>query len=432
MHELRQQGETVLEGLRELPGGPELLELASRREDVELVGGAARDLLLGNVPRELDVVVAGDASSLASELALQLGIPVEQDAAERSGVAVHERFGTALLRWPGGRIDVATRRTESYPVPGALPDVRSGSSEQDLQRRDFTVNAIAVSLGGPSGGQLSAVPLALEDLAAARLRVLHERSFLDDPTRLLRLARYMARLGFECEPSTAELAAEAISTGALATVSGARTGSELRLALGEPDAVAALSIMGELGILSALHPLLRFPAPLARRAISLSPPDEPAEPLLLGVLMLSLTERTGEDPQRAAYDLLDEMEFTASDRDRAIRTATLAPQLVGGLEEAHAPSKLSAAVHTATPQTVALAGSLAEEQERTQAAGNAVRWLTQLRHIHLQISGDDLLAAGIPAGPEIGKRLDAALARKLDGELRDGREAELSAAMEGL
>src|SRR5580704_9779634 len=116
MHDPRQQGETVLDGLGELPGGPELLELASRREDVELVGGAARDLLLGNAPRELDVVVAGDASSLAHELALELGIPVEQDAAARSRVAVHERFGTALLRWPEGRIDIATRRTESYPA----------------------------------------------------------------------------------------------------------------------------------------------------------------------------------------------------------------------------------------------------------------------------------------------------------------------------
>jgi tRNA nucleotidyltransferase (CCA-adding enzyme) len=432
MHELRQQGETVLEGLRELPGGPELLELASRREDVELVGGAARDLLLGHAPRELDVVVACDASLLAHELAVELGISVEQEAAESSRVAVHERFGTALLRWPDGRIDIASRRTESYPAPGALPDVHSGSSEQDLQRRDFTVNAIAVALGGPSRGELSAVPRALEDLAAARLRVLHERSFLDDPTRLLRLARYLARLGFKPEPRTAELAAAALATGALATVSGARIGSELRLALAEPDPAAALAIMGELGILSALHPRLRFPAPLARRALSLSPEDEPAEPLLLGALMLSMTERADEHPQRAAYDLLDEMEFTGPDRDRAIRTATLAPQLVGGLQEARTPSQLSAALHTATPQAVALAGALAEEQQRTEAALNAARWLTELRHIRLQISGDDLLAAGIPAGPEIGQRLDAALARKLDGELIGGREAELNAAMEDL
>src|ERR1700677_4539203 len=131
MHELRQQGETVLEGLRELPGGAELLELASGREDVELVGGAARDLLLGHAPRELDVVVEAGAPSFAHELALSLGISVEPDPGEGSCVVIHERFGTALLRWPQGRIDIASRRTESYPEPGALPEVRSGSTEQD-------------------------------------------------------------------------------------------------------------------------------------------------------------------------------------------------------------------------------------------------------------------------------------------------------------
>jgi tRNA nucleotidyltransferase (CCA-adding enzyme) len=430
MHELRQQGETVLEGLRELPGGPELLELASRREDVELVGGAARDLLLGHAPRELDVVVDADAPSFAHELAVSLGISVEQDAGEGSRVAIHERFGTALLRWPQGRIDIATRRTESYPEPGALPEVRRGSTYQDLQRRDFTVNAIAVLLGGASRGELLAVPRALEDLAAARLRVLHERSFLDDPTRLLRLARYLARLGFEPEERTAELATEALLAGALATVSGARIGGELRLALGEPDPAATLAIMGELGILSALDPLLRFPAALARRALSLLGGDEPADLLLLGILMLSMIAGANEDPQRAAYDLLDEMEFTATDRDRAIRTATAAPLLIGGLQSARAPSQLRSAVHAAAPEAVALAGSLAEEQGHADAALNAGRWLSELRHVHLQINGDDLLAAGIPAGPEIGQRLDVALDRKLDGELIGGREAELSAAME--
>jgi tRNA nucleotidyltransferase (CCA-adding enzyme) len=429
MHELRQQGETVLEGLRELPGGPELLELSSHREDVELVGGVARDLLLGHTPRELDVVVDADARSFAHELAVSLGISAEQHAGEGARVAIHERFGTALLRWPQGRIDIASRRTESYPEPGALPEVRSGSIGQDLQRRDFTVNAIAVLLGGASRGELLAVPHALEDLAAARLRVLHDRSFLDDPTRLLRLARYLARLGFEPEERTAGLAAEALATGALATVSGARIGGELRLALGETDPAAALAIMGELGILSALDPLLRFPAGLARRALSLLPGEEPSG-LLLGSLMLSMTSSSEEDPQRAAYDLLDDMEFTAPERDRAIRTATAAPLLIGALQSSHMPSQLRSAVHAATPEAVALAGSLAEEQGQTDAAFNAGRWLSELRHVQLQINGDDLLAAGIPAGPEIGQRLDAALDRKLDGELTGGREAELSAATE--
>src|ERR1700735_5065209 len=133
--------EIVLERLRGLPGGEALLEVAAKRDDVELVGGAVRDLLLGRMPRELDVVVGGDrqasaqaAPSLARDLAPRLGVP--------AGATEHERFGTALVEWDRGRVDVATRRAESYQVPGALPDVRAGTEQEDLERRDFTVNSI--------------------------------------------------------------------------------------------------------------------------------------------------------------------------------------------------------------------------------------------------------------------------------------------------
>ena len=283
MDEARMNGETVLERLRELPGGPELLDLAAGREDVELVGGAARDLLLEHRPRELDVVVAADAPSFARELSLSLGILSGADHGERSGTTLHERFGTALVWWEAGRIDIAVRRAESYPAPGALPAVRAGTIEEDLRRRDFTVNAIAVPLSGPHRGELYTVPHALEDLAAARLRVLHERSFLDDPTRLLRLARYLARLGFEPEERTAELGAEALAADALSTVSGARVGAELRLALAEPDPVRALSALSELGILFALHPRLRFDESLARAALEMLPRGRAARPAASGL-----------------------------------------------------------------------------------------------------------------------------------------------------
>src|SRR5271165_4986360 len=239
-------GEAVLERVRELPGGAELLDLAAGRDDVELVGGATRDLLLGRTPRELDVVVGGDAASFASDLAGGLGLPTGDDRGGQPGTTTHERFGTALVRWPHGRIDVAVRRAESYPAPGSLPEVRAGTPEEDLRRRDFTVNAIAVRLGDTARRELLTVPGALEDLAAGRLRVLHERSFLEDPTRLLRLARYQARLGFTPEPDTAALAASALAEGVLASVSGARVGAELRLALAEAEPLAALGALAAL------------------------------------------------------------------------------------------------------------------------------------------------------------------------------------------
>jgi tRNA nucleotidyltransferase (CCA-adding enzyme) len=431
MDELRIDGEVVLERMRGLPGGRELQDLAAARGDVELVGGAVRDLLLGGRPRELDVVVAADAQSLADDLASRLGIPSAQDHEGRFGVRSHERFGTVLLWWQGGRIDIASRRAESYSAPGALPDVRSGTIEEDLRRRDFTVNAVAVLVGGPRAGEFSSVPQAFDDLARSRLRVLHERSFLDDPTRLLRLPRYLARLEFETEQHTAELAAQALAGGALATVSGARIGAELRLLLNEPEPLAALARASELGVLSALHPQLRLREHVARRALAVLPEGERPDLLLLGTLLLGMIEDPTEDPERAMVGLLDELEFTAGDRDRAVATAHQAPALVERLESVQTPSELAEAVRRAPVEALALASSLAEEKRGSRAAAAIRRWLSELRHVRLQITGDDLLAAGIPAGPEIGRRLELALRRKLDGELTDDREAELNAATEG-
>ncbi len=419
------RGALVIERLAGLPGGEVLLELARDRDDVELVGGATRDLLLGSVPRELDVVVAADARAFAGELLTLLAPAPHQTA----GAIVHERFGTAIVSIPGGRIDIATRRAEAYPSPGELPQVRAGTPQEDLLRRDFTVNAIAVGLAGESRGMLRAAPHALEDLSAGRLRVLTEHSFHDDPTRLLRLARYRARLSFEPEHRTAELAVEALEDGVLATVSGSRIGAELRLALAEPDALAALSALGELGVLGGLQPPLGFIEPRARPALELLPGDGQAEVLLLACLLLAGAPALGDALADAMRALLDELEFPAAERDRALASALGAGALAARLDPGQSPSEIRAAVGDAPVEAVALAAALADELGL--AGGQpARRWLEELRHVALQITGDDLLAEGVPAGPQIGRRLEHALRRKLDGELPDRREAELSAALE--
>jgi tRNA nucleotidyltransferase (CCA-adding enzyme) len=426
-------GQAVLERLRELSGGPQLLELATRREDVELVGGATRDLLLGHSPRELDVVVDGAAEAFADQIVSIFNSRSAADDDVRCAVESHERFGTAVVSWPGGRIDVAARRAESYASPGALPDVRAGTPEEDLRRRDFTVNAIALALGGARRGELRAAPDALEDLSAGRLRVLHERSFLDDPTRLLRLARYGARLGFEPDEGTARLAAEAIAGGAVATVSHARIGAELRLALGAPDPVAALESLQRLGVLSALHEAIELDAPLARAALAALPPGSDAWPdvLLLASLLLPAGKYDTTDYETRLRALLDGFEFPAAERERAVHSAILAPRVAERLQRAHRPSQVYETAHRAPLEAVALAAGLAEADGRRDAADAARRWLSDLCHVRLEITGEDLLDAGIVAGPEIGRRLEQALHRKLDGELADGREAELRAALEG-
>ncbi len=434
--------EIVLERLRGLPGGEALLEVAAKRDDVELVGGAVRDLLLGREPRELDVVVGGEdamvsgeattfggqatlfAQQLSSDLNASVGLDVAGGDVDGSpGTSSHERFGTALVVWDAGRIDVATRRAESYPAPGDLPDVRAGTEQEDLERRDFTINAIAVRLGGERRGELRAVPDALGDLEAGRLRVLHEQSFSDDPTRLLRLARYAARLGFEVETHAAELARAALAEQALDTISGARVGTELRLALAEADAVAALAAMDELGVLPALHPRLRFDRPVIDATLALLPADGRPDLALLAALVLPLALRAQGDQRAEIVALLDRWDFPAADRDRVAAAAVAVPRLIEELPAVERPSALRTVAQRVPLEGVALAGALGCEE-------SARRWLREVRHVRLEITGDDLLIAGIAEGPEIGRRLEAVLRLRLDGELTGGCEAELAAALE--
>jgi tRNA nucleotidyltransferase (CCA-adding enzyme) len=432
-------GAEVLQALRDRPGGPQLLELADGRGDVELVGGAVRDLLLGGTPRELDVVVADDAAAFANELARRLNALAGHSASENFQSSSHERFRTALVWWDGSRIDVATRRSERYPQPGTLPEVLEGTPEEDLRRRDFTVNAIALSLGGAQRGELRAVPGALEDLSAGRLRVLHDGSFIDDPTRLLRLARYRARLSFAIDEHTADLAATAINSDSLDTVSLARVGAEVRLALSEPNMVSTIASIDHLGLLRALPAELSFDEDEARKALALlaeagagTRPDLLLLTLLLTPPRYPLEYDLYEEKRNDIVWFLSGLQFTAADRDVVLRALTEGGELAEGLAAAQeVSSSIYDAASRASLEAVALVGAttafrVVDDGPITLAAR---RWLTELRHVRLQITGEDLIAAGIPQGPELGRRLNAALMRKLDGELTDGRDAELVAAL---
>jgi tRNA nucleotidyltransferase (CCA-adding enzyme) len=361
--------------------GAVLLELAAGRDDVWLVGGAVRDLLLGREPAELDLVASGDATEVATLLG---------EVTSR-----HERFGTAMARRGDCMFDVARMRSETYPSPGALPEVAAGTLDQDLRRRDFTINAIAMTLEG----ELIGVEDALDDLRSKRLRVLHDRSFLDDPTRLWRLVRYAVRLGFAIEPHTARLAADAVSGGALRTVSGDRLGAELRLALREPDPLGTLHAASNLGLIAGLT----FDPDRTGQALELLPADGRADLLVLGSCLTEAATVEG-------------MGFTAAELAVLRRCAAIAP-----LEDDRA-SAVAARVRDEPVEAVALAGAAGSRRM-------AEMWLLRWRGVTLEIDGEDLIAAGIPEGPEVGRRLQRALDRKLDGEV-SGREAELAAALD--
>ncbi|MCW2995165.1 MAG: tRNA nucleotidyltransferase, partial [Conexibacter sp.] len=242
----------ALDALRALPCGARLLDVLDRHPEAWVVGGAVRDALLGRPLGELDVVVVGDPEPVAHALG--------------DVVAFHERFGTYDVLSGDCHYDVITARRERYEAPGALPDVVAGDLEDDLLRRDFTINALALN----GAGELAAVPAAREDLEAGRLRILHAASFRDDPTRLWRLVRYAVRLSFVPEPATDRLAYEAVQRGALESVSGDRLGAELRLALREPDPLAVLHAAQNLGLVGGLTLDPQF----VRRAFALLPPED--------------------------------------------------------------------------------------------------------------------------------------------------------------
>lgn len=384
----------ALELLSGTPAGRRALAVSDRFAGLWLVGGAIRDAILDAPARDIDLAVDGEAEPVARALGHVL---------ER-----HERFGTAevLAGEPGERVNLARTRTETYSRPGALPDVRPAGIEDDLRRRDFTVNAIAVGVSPAVRGQLRAAEHALEDLAAGRLRVLHPRSFQDDPTRLLRLARYRSRLGLVVEDETARLTRAAD----LSTVAAERVGNEVRLLLAEADPLAALGAATELGVLPDLAP----DRELVEQARALLPADGRDD-------LLVLASGAARRRDRGLPARLRALGLPAGDVERAGRAAR-APELAQELRAARRPSEVAAAARGWPPEAVALAAALG-------ATPAARAWLEDLRHVRLAIDGRDLLAAGVPEGPEVGRRLARTLARRLDGELVPGRTAELEAAL---
>ena len=339
-----------------------------RAPGVWVVGGAVRDALLGIEPRELDLLVEGDAVALA------------RSAGEV--VAVHERFGTATVRVGDVLVDLASARRESYASPGALPDVSLGASvEEDLRRRDFTVNAMAVRV---EDGAFAAVPGAEDDLRHRRLRVLHRASFTDDPTRMLRGARYAARLGF--------VLVDDIRPGPLETVSAHRVGAEVRLAMGEP--VRVWDAMDGFGLGRAVFGgAWDFDSRVVSRAVG-----------LLGGGVVALGAALRGD----VASLLDALGFPARERDVIAAAAGVDGLAVGANPGAVA---LWRSLRRLPPEAVAVAGARGD-------VAAARWWLDELRHVRPAVSGDELVAAGLQ-GPAVGQALERATEAALRGADRD-------------
>jgi tRNA nucleotidyltransferase (CCA-adding enzyme) len=367
-----------------------------------LVGGAVRDLLRGADAVDLDLAIVGDAQTAARKIADRLG-----------GTAVeHERFGTATVTAPGLTVDLAATRRETYAHPGALPDVEPASLTEDLIRRDFTINAMAAGLSGDDLGVLHDPHGGQADLEAGVVRILHARSFVDDPTRVLRAVRYEVRLGFRMDPETERLAREAD----LATVSGARVRDELMDLLREPEAPAGLARLAELGLDRSMHPALRADPDLAASA-QLGTAEVGADPALAALAALVAASPDELEPW------VEDLHLGRDERDAVMRAARKGPQLARMLAPDLPPSAVHALLSCEPPEALAVALAAGAPAEPV------LRYVADMRGVRLEISGADLLGAGVPESPAIGRALAETLKLKLDGRV-NGRDEELRAALE--
>lgn len=345
----------------------EAVRAAAGEVPVYLVGGAVRDLLLDRERTDVDLVVVGDAAELAAKLGSE---PVE-----------HARFATAKVELDGHEVDLASARSETYPRPGALPEVApAGDIETDLARRDFTINAMALTLQGdpdlidPHGGKA--------DLEADLLRILHPSSFEDDPTRALRAARYAARFNLHLEIETEGLLRKADLT----TVSAARREAELLRLAAEPGAPRAFELLSQWGLIE-LRPGGVALVEEVGRLLS-APPWQGLVPRRHPILAAACGSAGPEQDLVAQKD----------------------PKPSEGVELARCKG----------PIDLILARALGAEW--------LDRYMGEWRAVRLEIDGDDLIVAGVPEGPAVGAGLAEALRRKLDGEI-DGREEELETAL---
>ncbi len=384
---------------------------------VYLVGGFVRDLLLERENRDLDLVVEGDGLDFAARLGEAVG----------GRVRAHHAFLTAVVvDSEDFHIDVATARSEFYRAPAALPEVQTSALRQDLFRRDFSINTLAIRLGPEPKPELIDYFGGRRDLKDKTLRVLHSLSFIDDPTRILRAVRLELRLGFRISPETLHLAEVALAEGVFDHLSGSRLREELALLLDDPAlALRGVERLAELGVLRALDPRLELDEAArarlreARAAHDWYRLEGIADPPLEAWRLLLMALAAGFDEADLAR-LAGRLMLVGEDR----RVLTGFPERLAGARAIlhgsgeQAPHRIAEALEPLSGEEVLLL--MAEGDETVRAWIR--RYLTELRRLRLAIRGSDLLAAGMPAGPRIGEALRATLQARLDGRIEEEEE----------
>jgi len=372
--------------------------------ELYVVGGVVRDLLLGRANFDLDLVVEGDAIELAQELAKE----------SQPKLTIHPHFGTAKLSYPNFSLDIATARRESYSCPGALPTVKPGSLTDDLYRRDFSINAMALSLMPQRFGELIDLYHGKDDIDHRLIRILRPDSFIDDATRILRGLRYEQRLGFKLEPKTAELLRRDVVM--LDTISGDRLRHELELILKEDCPERVLKRAAELGVLTKLHPSLRGNGWLSEKfdqACQLYKRTS-SSPLYLCLLIYNLTDEENEQ-------FLARLNFQKRLSQAMRHTLQLKTRLHTLANPQLKPSDIYQLLRSYTTQAIQ-ANVLASESP--VVSQHLQLYLAKLRYGKPLLNGEDLKRMGVPPGTQMGEILNALHEAKLNGEVRTREEEE--------
>ncbi len=384
-----------------------------------LVGGMVRDVLLRNPTLDLDLLVEGDGIAFGRRLAKSL----------KARIRTHRKFGTAKLILPSGQaVDVATARTEWYESPGALPTVESGSLKLDLYRRDFSINALALRLDPGRFGEVVDFFGGQRDLREKTIRVLHNLSFVEDPTRIIRAVRFEQRFGFRIGRHTGELLKSAAGRGYLGKAQGTRLFGELAALLREAHPERGLARLQQLGVLAALHPSLSFgPAEEEATARTLEaiswhrllylPEAADQARVLFHVLALGRKEKDregllaalGVGEVRGARYLAGWRALAATADALADRRTPLSPSRAARLL-----SRLP------LEELLALMGS-SRRQETVKAVSH---YITHQRRDRRLLDGNALQALGYPPGPLLGRILDAVQDARWDGKVSTREEEE--------
>ncbi len=356
------------------------------------VGGPIRDTALARRLEDIDLAVDGEAAAIATVIATRLD----------STLTLEPRFGTASITLDGDRLDLASLRGERYPTPGALPSVTLGATiEDDLARRDFSVNAIALALTGPRAGELLDPYSGLHDLAAARFAVLHDRSFEDDATRLWRAARLAAQRNLRPHPHTRAL----IEDGArwLAPISGHRLWTELTLIAQRGRTARTFALLDEWGVLAGTHPAFAL-SEITRRALRHR--WRPLAPETLAATLLAPL------PPTEATAILDRLDAPGSARQAVEGARTLLT--VSPSADPDTLDRLASTTPEARTAAHWLGGTPQIELQRQLR-----RWERTLPHL----DANDLLRLGIPQGPSLGESLRTLRRARYLGTLRSPSEA---------